>query len=328
MPLYSSHLRASEGVSRTLATQSTAGPEDAEHTESRPATACRLCGGPDVAHFARFDGLSVGRCRRCRCGQVLCATSPDLAHLDEASDRYEQELRPGKAEACLLLVEHATDRLSGVEAVLDVGCGEGKFLDLLKARGVATAGIEISPRAAEVARAKGHSICEGSATEPLVRGGRTFDVVTMWDILEHLAEPGRALRHLLGVLRPGGHLLVVTPMMGSLYDRLGRFEHMVTAGRRRHLLSLCFSRDHVFRFHPKGVVDALRELGFADATARPLTMLSLPDTAYAGGLLTRSWTGRPALDRIISRLGVRVACLARFHNKILIHARAPKGIEP
>jgi len=253
---------------------------------------------------------------------VVGAQLLDTGHLDDASSRYEQELRPGKAETCLRIVEKAIGGYAGIHRLLDVGCGEGGFLDRVKARGIETAGIEISSRAAAGAREKGHEVFEGSVTQPLVPPGRKFDAITMWDILEHLNEPGMALHHLLAALRPGGRTFIVTPMMGSIYDRLGRAEYALSAGRHRRLLSMCFSRDHVFRFHPKGVAAALHQIGFRDVIVKPMMMLSLNSDAYAGGRLIKSWTGRSRVDQTISRMSVAFAKAARLRNKVLIQAVA------
>ena len=245
----------------------------------------------------------------------------EVEELDDASGAYEQELNPAKAEFCLQRLRDLSDGFRGVQSVLDVGCGEGRFLDRAKEAGLQTAGVEISERAAAIAESKGHQIINRSIVdEPLPRDQR-FDAVTMWDIIEHLESPGRVLKHLSAALKPGGHLVVITPMMGSVYDRLGIPLCKLTGGRFDKLVEMCWGHDHVFRYHRRGVREPLERLGFEQVSVKPVLVLSLNEAAYAGSELAPAWTGVGPLDRLVSRFGVRLARLCRLHNKILIHAR-------
>lgn len=244
-----------------------------------------------------------------------------LEELDDASASYEQELNPAKAEFCLELLRELSGGFRDVRSVLDVGCGEGRFLDRAKDAGLETAGVEISERAAAMAQSKGHQIINRSIVDAPLPGNQRFDAVTMWDILEHLDSPGLVLKHLATALKPGGHLVVVTPMMGSVYDRFGIPLCKITGGRFDKLVEMCWGHDHVFRYHRHGVREPLKRMGFEQVNVKPVLVLSLNDAAYAGSDLAPAWTGVGPLDRLISRLGVRMARLCRLHNKILIHAR-------
>lgn len=241
--------------------------------------------------------------------------------LDGASADYEEELNPAKAEFCMELLRKCSNNLADVRSVLDVGCGEGRFLDAARAAGLRTAGVEISARAARLAEAKGHTLVNQSIVDAPLPADPAFDAVTMWDLLEHLDSPGLALRNVAAALRPGGHLLVVTPMMGSIYDRLGVPLCKLSGGRFDKLVEMCWGHDHVFRYHRRGIRQPLEDAGFQQVRVTPVLLLSLSARAYAGGKLSPSWTGRAWVDRTISRTGVRLARLCRLHNKILIHAR-------
>lgn len=245
----------------------------------------------------------------------------DSDQLDEASVHYEQELDPAKASLCWQVLLDCTNNTSHIDSVLDIGCGEGRFLDVAKQAGLRTAGVEISQRAARIAEDKGHLVINQSIVDCPVPDGLRFDVVTMWDILEHLRSPGRVLQHAAAALNPGGYLLVLTPMMGSVYDRLGVPLCKITAGRFDKLVEMCWGHDHLFRYHPDGLRKVLEGMSFRQIRAKPVLLLSLGSDAYAGGNLSPSWTGLVWLDRLISRLGVRVARLCRLHNKVLIQAR-------
>lgn len=285
--------------------------------------ACGLCGSATVRRVVTFSSLTVARCGVCRAGLVVqqgITSEQPLGALDEKSRKYESELDRGKAAACWDLVRRYTCQLRGIRSILDVGCGQGHFLDLAKRAGLRTAGIEIGPQAASVAAAKGHEVVCGSAlTAPLPPG--RFDAAVMWDVLEHMEQPGCVLRRVVGALAPRGRLFILTPMVDSVYDRLGVSLYLATGGNFDRLLRMCWSRDHLFRYDGRGLCRTLRSLGCGAARARSVLLLSMGETAYAGGALAGEWTPRPALNRAISRWGVRSARLLRLHNKVLVEAR-------
>jgi SAM-dependent methyltransferase len=103
--------------------------------------------------------------------------------------------------------------------VLDVGCGNGRFLASLKVRGWTVQGTDTSAPGCEVSRSRGIPVHHGD----LAGGGfpdGSFDVVTLWHVLEHVAEPLTELAEIRRILRPGGRLVVQVPDADSLTLRL------------------------------------------------------------------------------------------------------------
>ncbi|MDW8065788.1 MAG: class I SAM-dependent methyltransferase [Anaerolineae bacterium] len=99
-------------------------------------------------------------------------------------------------------------RLPGRGRLLDVGCADGYFLELARAEGWEVTGVEVSaPMAREVARQLRIPVVLSVDPLPL----EAFDVVTLWEVLEHLPEPVRELRRLAARLRRGGILMLSTP---------------------------------------------------------------------------------------------------------------------
>lgn len=106
-------------------------------------------------------------------------------------------------------------------ALLEVGCGNGFFLEEALARGYALVrGVE--PTAAAVEQAAPHVrdriVCD------LMRPGLfppgTFDVVCMFQVLDHLAEPAEVLEECFALLRPGGLILAINHNVRALSARL------------------------------------------------------------------------------------------------------------
>jgi SAM-dependent methyltransferase len=141
--------------------------------------------------------------------------------------------------------------------LLDVGCAAGFFLDAARQRGWDVAGLELSVYAAGRARSLGLTVYEGSILEPPPL--RPFDVVTMWDTIEHLARPDIAVQKAAGLLSPDGILAVSTGDCGSLVAR--------ACGRRWRLLS---DPTHKFFFSEHTLGALLKSAGFRPvAVGRP-----------------------------------------------------------
>lgn len=136
--------------------------------------------------------------------------------------------------------------------LLDAGCGPGYFVRAARDAGFDACGVEVSRYAVEFAqRELGVDVRHGTVSVPDLPAG-SFDVVTMWDVIEHLPEPLAALRAVAGVLRPGGLFMLSTGDYASLVARL--------SGRHWHLFNL---PEHLWFFTPGSLRRLLRRAGFA-----------------------------------------------------------------
>jgi 2-polyprenyl-6-hydroxyphenyl methylase/3-demethylubiquinone-9 3-methyltransferase len=132
--------------------------------------------------------------------------------------------------------------------VLDIGCGGGLFLSLLKQRGAQVIGIELSDSRAQYAKTKhGLHIGKHPIESDFWQSGYTqhFDAVTLWDVIEHVNYPLQTLRSAVNVLKPGGLLLIDTPCRDSFYHRFGELTYRLTRGRYPTFLNAMYS-SHVF----------------------------------------------------------------------------------
>ena len=104
--------------------------------------------------------------------------------------------------------------------VLDAGAGNGRFVTAAAAAGYQATGIEPSRRGIERARARNVAITAATIETAQVAEG-SLDAVTLWHVLEHIDDPGAALRRIAGWLAPAGALLVGVPNLASVRAQVG-----------------------------------------------------------------------------------------------------------
>jgi 2-polyprenyl-3-methyl-5-hydroxy-6-metoxy-1,4-benzoquinol methylase len=95
--------------------------------------------------------------------------------------------------------------------ILDIGAGTGDFLSVAKNNGWQTIGVEPSDRAKSIAINKGVSFV--SATSEL--GNHSFDVISMWHVLEHVPDLDKQIKELKRLLKPTGSLIIAVPNFKS-----------------------------------------------------------------------------------------------------------------
>ncbi len=135
--------------------------------------------------------------------------------------------------------------------LLDVGCALGHMLVEAKAAGWDPTGVESSAFAARyAAESTGCPVYTGTLQRAAFSAS-SFDVVTLMDVIEHVAQPLELANEIYRVLRPSGVLFVVTPNFGSLFVRLyGRTAYGV------------WPEHHVVYFQPSTISQLLLRAGF------------------------------------------------------------------
>ncbi|MCS7090300.1 MAG: class I SAM-dependent methyltransferase [Verrucomicrobiota bacterium] len=98
--------------------------------------------------------------------------------------------------------------------LLDVGCGDGRFLQRMRELGWEVHGCEVDPKAAQAASCRNIHVHVGSFLESGLPQA-FYDAVTLHHVIEHLPEPRAVFKEVSRVLRPGGLLSIVTPNVRS-----------------------------------------------------------------------------------------------------------------
>jgi SAM-dependent methyltransferase len=197
---------------------------------------CPACGGGSTKLAFAVDTYQHVRCLAC--GTLRVEPPPDEAELSaiysidgyDVARKLELRLRAEARVRSQQLV-----RL-GARSVLDVGCAAGFFLDAARESGLDVVGVEPGPSGAD-AVARGHRVHQ-TWLQTVDLGGRKFDAVSLWEVVEHVSDPLALLQEAQRHLAPGGVIAFSTPSMSGLPALLmGRHFPMVNPPQHLTLLS-------------------------------------------------------------------------------------------
>jgi len=186
---------------------------------------CSICGS-DAAPYCRKEEADYYRCRQC--GLIFQHPLPTRsAMVDWADAAYASGAYRDYVEARAMKIRHFQDRLADVGArirpgrLLDVGCSCGYFMEVAASRGFEVQGVEFTPGAIAAASAEMRPRIFEGVLEAMPDNG-LYDVVSAFDLLEHVPDPRRFVRRCGALLMGGGTLIVSTPDTGHVLRLLMR----------------------------------------------------------------------------------------------------------
>ncbi|MBE2200804.1 MAG: class I SAM-dependent methyltransferase [Anaerolinea sp.] len=176
------------------------------------------CTSPSYGHHPQ-----IVQCRHCGYVYANPRWSPDeliAAYTAVEDDTYvaEREGRELTFRKHLQQLEKVTGTGNG-RSLLDIGAYIGVFVEVAAQSGWEAWGVEPSDWAAAAAQAQGLNVITGTQDAPELNG-QQFDVVTMWDVIEHVDDPLVEMTKAYHLLKPGGWFVVHTMDIDSLTARL------------------------------------------------------------------------------------------------------------
>jgi SAM-dependent methyltransferase len=270
-----------------------------------PASGATVCSTADRT----YEGKPYpSRVVRCRCGHGFLNPSPDAGELMSFydDDYHCYTTSPNEAERIGRWIEQRRDgdRFNHVPIVvggrfLDVGCGSGDMVAAMARLGMESEGVEPSRYAATKATEAGLRVTCGLLHDAAFPDA-SFDVVSMFHVLEHIPEPIEVLRECRRILKPGGELVIAVPNFDSLVFAL--------VGKSWVGLQL---PSHVQYFSPNSLRRAAVRAGFAVGVMKTE---SFPE--HVEGELTNWLRGRFLVPRrLTQRTGVLRRISARLARK-------------
>jgi len=258
------------------------------------AVACNLCGIENSEPLFRgrdrlLGGTQIFHSVRCRsCGLIYLNPRPDL---DEIARYYPAEYEPFtrykrvQSWAARLSYQRSMNKKCRIAAyglkpgrLLDVGCGSGDFLLKMQQVGWEVYGLDLNAAACEEAGRRGLEVFQGQLFD-LPYPDHSFDVLTMWDVLEHLHDPLSNLKRVAQLLKPGGRFTVTLPNPDGLDFRIfGRIWTGLDVPR------------HLYVFPRKTLMALFQKAGLDVVSSRCMT----------GGQRVSTWSLEWLIDEHIS----------------------------
>jgi SAM-dependent methyltransferase len=211
--------------------------------------ACTVCGDRRLRPLPAYRRAHLVRCRGC--GLVFAGRIPSDEELarnygDYTRADYDSPITRRRYRELL----DGFERYRKGNRILDMGCGIGFFLEEAQARGWDAYGSELEPRAVEINRSKGLRCVQAPIGPDTFEPG-SFDVITAFEVVEHLRDPLAEAATIARALRPGGLFYCTTPNFGSLSRRLLRGRWRVIA-----------FPEHLSYFTPSTLSSWLERFGF------------------------------------------------------------------
>jgi len=265
---------------------------------TRKIERCPFCGSVerDVV-FSRFE-MNILQCQACTLGyseEFPIDTNDvysDRDYLPIAISDYQDNATYRKsrfgAERLSIIAQHLGRDQQGAR-LLDVGCGTGWFLECARAAGFDVSGLELGSELAGFTSDRlGIEVWNQTLDE--LPTDALYDVITMFDVLEHVPDPKETLAHVFRLLNPGGIALFFVPNLESLGFKV-----------LKENSSLCMPVEHLYYFTETALRPVLKQVGFqiVDFATRGM---DIPDLySYYRDILDRPDAAR-LLEEMVSVL--------------------------
>lgn len=240
--------------------------------------ACPLCGSEEsrivleerndfaYAHaewsYLNEEKIFVKQCAQCTFGYTA-SLPPDFFFEDILYNPPPgAPVSPGPDIPCgkEFIFRHILDLLQKFSArgfLLDIGACSGRFLYIARGKFKNLAGVENDPTAASQAAKFGIELKTGSARERIAEFREKVDIITLIDVLEHLAHPKDHIANLHATLRSGGLLYIKVP---HLSGQLFKERWIARLGMRKTKMATNYV--HINHFSEASLVKALERAGF------------------------------------------------------------------
>jgi 2-polyprenyl-3-methyl-5-hydroxy-6-metoxy-1,4-benzoquinol methylase len=233
-----------------------------------PDTCC-VCDAKGSLTYYNKERLLL-RCASCG---VICKVCLPQERYEETLVQHYSDIDPAlrvaesRDQMYYAFLDMLEKRKTCGSSLLDVGCGKGFFLVIAAKRGWGVTGVEIAPQLVQQGKSQfGIDLRCGDITT-IDLTGKTFDVITFWNVLEEIDAMPEALACCARLLKPGGMLFIRTP--NSLFHRISaRMITFLTRVRLHNLIARHSSIFHRFSFSNTVIKKLLKKHGFVKLTVR------------------------------------------------------------
>lgn len=236
---------------------------------------CNLCSSSDVKIYATFPLYTLLKCSDCGLlftdqSSVRSSFLYDKDYFNSvhtnffatSKQGYEKYLKSSKKLKNFVHVLEKIKRRKPTGKFLDIGCATGVFLDLARKRGYDVLGVDVSSFACKYATDTFQVPTKCGKLEELHLPGKQFDIITMWDVLEHVNDPKMFLNEVSRILKDDGVIFILTINDTSLMGWLAEASYVGTFRQFKYFVRLIHPIHHNFHFKEHHLRKYLALTGF------------------------------------------------------------------
>lgn len=177
---------------------------------------CLICSSDKLPHLKNYEKAFLVKCKNC--GFVFSKKIPSSDELKKFYDGYGQyeyvsPITINRYKEILLYLE----KYRSTNNILDIGCGTGIFLEEAKKLGWNVFGTEYGDDKIKQCTQKGISMNQGILDKNNYKD--KFDIITSFEVIEHINNPKNELENISSLLRKGGIIYLTTPNFNSISRR-------------------------------------------------------------------------------------------------------------
>lgn len=214
---------------------------------------CNICASGKLQQFSDRGKYALTKCLGC--GLIFTSPRPTP---DEIGDLYGKNYLANLKSVSDSLIKISRKRLRFVERykkggrLLDIGAGNGYFLELARSAGWEIYGTESSKYCRDYCKKNFGIALLNCQPEHAPFGDRYFDIITMWHVIEHLRNPMGSMIEMWRILKDDGLLFLITPNVKFLLNYIKGLKSM----------SDIELSEHLYHFSKKTLVIMLKKADF------------------------------------------------------------------
>ncbi|MCH2198876.1 MAG: class I SAM-dependent methyltransferase [Flavobacteriales bacterium] len=212
---------------------------------------CIVCGSDKLRPMKAYMKHQMVRCGNC--SMVFMHRIPTEEQLDDHYSQYSYHEDRWISPITIQRYNELLDRFEKyrkTNRLLDVGCGIGEFLSVAKERGWEVYGTEFSSTAVEICQKKGIQMLQGNLSARIFPE-EYFDVITSFEVIEHIYHPTHDVKVIYELLRRGGMHYCTTPNFNALHRYKLKAEY-----------DIIYFPEHLAYFTPKTLKRIMTDAGF------------------------------------------------------------------
>lgn len=215
---------------------------------------CISCNNKDIRKVINIKKRNIYECNLC--GLAFVWPIPSEKQVKKVIDKISVNFYGEYVKEKEYYDKYFSSKIEEIKDIinsgqlLDIGCGPGTFLKIAKKSGFKVSGVDLSPNAVNYCKEEGLIVYQGTIDSKKLKN-KKFDVITAFQVLEHIKEPDIFLNSVYRHLKKGGVLLLTTPDKEGIAPRI--------LGKKWYGY---YNLEHIYYFTKRSLTSLFFETGY------------------------------------------------------------------